>query len=397
MTDDTAHRAFGRDFAVVHRAFGDGHIGIHRAVIWVVIAGGPAHKATHTSASGAGDGVIGQMAVDQFDFRHGIHIADECTDALRIGAVVDGHVIQRQILDHDTGGTGKTAGEQSVVQAGDGMAVALHRNDTGATITIHRNGRPGLALCQRDILVDDDLVVAGACIREGGQCRFQLLSRCNGNGGGYLFGILGSVIVSVAEAVALYGVLRSRHGDGDVLELLAHVIIAGSGIHRTGEGDQTGRCLIRTLGGQVTFLMDVKGSSIRRLIGKGDDLQQARVTLQTGNNDFVLQGQIALVDDLEGGQGVGAARLPQDGLLSTTVCGDPIQVRDGLSVLILNLDIQITGLDLVDTRACGVGEPCEGSAYQHSQAQNHSHDAAQQGPFGGLAICHDIFLLFSYV
>ena len=26
VTDDTAHRAFGRDFAVVHRAFGDGHI-----------------------------------------------------------------------------------------------------------------------------------------------------------------------------------------------------------------------------------------------------------------------------------------------------------------------------------------------------------------------------------
>ena len=47
--------------------------------------------------------------------------------------------------------------------------------------------------------------------------------------------------------------------------------------------------------------MDVKGRSIRRLIGKGDDLQQAGVTLQTGNNDFVLQGQIALVDDLEGG------------------------------------------------------------------------------------------------
>ena len=147
----------------------------------------------------------------------------------------------------------------------------------------------------------------------------------------------------------------------------------------------------------MTFLIDVKGSSIRRLIGKGDDLQQTRVTLQTGNNDFVLQGQIAVVDDLEGGQLIGAARLPQDGLLSTTVCGDPIQVRDGLSVLILNLDIQITGLDLVDTRACGVGEPCEGSAYQHSQAQNHSHDAAQQGPLGALAVCHNICLLFFYV
>ena len=275
------------------------------------------------------------------------------------------------------------------------MAVALHRNDTGATITIHRNGRPGLALCQRDILVDDDLVVAGACIREGGQCRSQFLSRCNGNSGGYLFGILGSVIVSVVEAVALYGVLRSHHGDGDVLELLAHVIIACSGIHRTGEGDQTGRCLIRTLGGQVTFLIDVKGSSIRRLIGKGDDLQQTRVTLQTGNNDFVLQGQIALVDDLEGGQLIGAARLPQNLLALGPFGLDPAQICNGLAIFILNLDVQITGLNLVDTRACGVGEPCKGSAYQHGQAQDHGHDAAQQGPFGGLAICHDIFLLFS--
>ena len=146
--------------------------------------------------------------------------------------------------------------------------------------------------------------------------------------------------------------------------------------------------------------MDVKDRSIRRLIGKGDDLQQARVTLQPGNNDFVLQGQIALVDDLEGGQLIGAARLPQGILLfvkSGTLLRFPCQIFDCIAVFVLNLDIQITGLNFVDTRACGVGEPCEGSAYQHSQAQNHSHDAAQQGPFGGLAICHDIFLLFSYV
>ena len=93
-----------------------------------------------------------------------------------------------------------------------------------------------------------------------------------------------------------------------------------------------------------------------------------------------------------------AARLPQGRFSifgeSGTVFRCPCQSVDRLASLILNLDIQVTGLNFVDTGGCGVGEPCESSAYQHSQAQNHSHDAAQQGPFGTLAVCHNICLLF---
>ena len=161
-----------------------------------------------------------------------------------------------------------------------------------------------------------------------------------------------------------------------------------------GYGDHFGSTAV---GSQMALGVHVKGF-LASLIGELDDLQQASVALQTGDDDLILQGQIALVDDLEGGQGVGAARLPQGRFSifgeSGTVFRCPCQSVDRLASLILNLDIQITGLNFVDTRACGVGEPCESSAYQHGQAQNHGHDAAQQGPFGTLAVCHSICLLF---
>ena len=45
--------------------------------------------------------------------------------------------------------------------------------------------------------------------------------------------------------------------------------------------------------------------------GPLDGLVQLGAAVDAGDGHLVLQGQIALVDDLEGGQGVGAARLPQ--------------------------------------------------------------------------------------
>ena len=132
--------------------------------------------------------------------------------------------------------------------------------------------------------------------------------------------------------------------------------------------------------------------------GPLDGLVQLGAAVDAGDGHLVLQGQIAVVHDTQLRQGIGAARLPQNLLARSSLDevqrlalgGDPFAA----GILHLQSNIQLTGLNFVDTRACRVGEPCQGSAYQHSHAQNHGHDAAQQGPFGTLAVCHRIFLLF---
>ena len=111
-----------------------------------------------------------------------------------------------------------------------------------------------------------------------------------------------------------------------------------------------------------------------------------------GKLRLILQGQIAVVDELHVHH-LGVTRLPQRMVIEQLGGVSGFLPRFHIGA-VHQLNIQITGLDLVDTGACGVGEPCEGSAYQHGQAQNHGHDAAQQGPFGTLAVCHNICLLF---
>ena len=142
--------------------------------------------------------------------------------------------------------------------------------------------------------------------------------------------------------------------------------------------------------------------SAHRHIADGplDGLVQLSAAVDAGDGHLVLQCQIAVVADPQGGQFIGTARLPQDGFALGISGLDEVQRlalgADPLAVSVLHLQhhIQVTGLNFVDAGACRVGEPCKGSAYQHSQAQNHGHDAAQQGPFGTLAVCHRIFLLF---
>ena len=112
--------------------------------------------------------------------------------------------------------------------------------------------------------------------------------------------VSGVLVIGVVEAIALHGVLGGVDGDGSVLKLFVHVLVAGSGIHLAGEGDQAGLGIIRTRSGQVAFLGDVKGPILRR-VGKGDGLQQVGIVGKAGDDELVLQGQIVLVNDLEGG------------------------------------------------------------------------------------------------
>jgi len=153
-----------------------------------------------------------------------------------------------------------------------------------------------------------------------------------------------------------------------------------------------GQRLRRSTSGQT-----VVSGQIGVIDGPVDDLVQLGAAVDAGDGHLVLQGQLAVVLHVHGRQLIGAARLPQDSLALGSV-GSLLELQrlalQAIAVFINQLNIQVTGLNFVDTGACGVGEPCEGSAYQHSQAQNHSHDAAQQGPFGTLAVCHNICLLF---
>ena len=211
-------------------------------------------------------------------------------------------------------------------------------------------------------------------------------------------GIGGVGIVGVVETVALHGVLGGHHGDGDAVNRLVHVVVAGRLLHMTLDGE--GGALFPGLQlhlGQV---------DIRIIDGPVDDIIQLGAAVDAGDGHLVLQGQIALVHHTQLRQSISAARLPQNGfvfsangLLEFQLLALCIGPGGDIAILVpcsgvLELNIQITSLDLVDTRACGVGEPCKGSAYQHGQAQNHGHDAAQQGPFGTLAVCHNICLLF---
>ena len=203
-------------------------------------------------------------------------------------------------------------------------------------------------------------------------------------------GIGGVGIVGVVETVALHGVLGGHHGDGDAVNRLVHVVVAGRLLHVALDGEG-----IALTGRQMLL-------STHRHIADGpvDDSVQLGAAVDTGDDHLILQRQIAVVADPQGGQFIGTARLPQDGFALGISGLDEVQRlalgRDPLASGILHFQrhIQLAGLDLVDAGACGVGEPCKGSAYQHSQTQDHGHDAAQQGPFGALAVCHKYLLLF---
>ena len=194
--------------------------------------------------------------------------------------------------------------------------------------------------------------------------------------------------------------------DGKSLTLMKPIHEAGE---ISPEGSQNVSDTMNVYGTYVHGVFDGEGIALagrqmllsaHRHIADGplDGLVQLGAAVDTGDGHLVLQGQIAVVDDTQLRQGIGAARLPQN-LLARSGLDEVQRLALGgnpaaAGILHLQSNIQLAGLDLVDTGGCGVGEPCEGSAYQHGQAQNHGHDAAQQGPFGTLAVCHSIFPLF---
>ena len=94
--------------------------------------------------------------------------------------------------------------------------------------------------------------------------------------------------------------------------------------------------------------------SAHRHIADGplDGLVQLGAAVDTGDGHLVLQGQIAVVDDTQLRQGIGAARLPQNRLARSSLdlvqClalgGNPL----ASGILHFQSHIQLTGLDLVD-------------------------------------------------
>ena len=99
--------------------------------------------------------------------------------------------------------------------------------------------------------------------------------------------------------------------------------------------------------------------------------------LRAGNGDFILQRQIAVIDNAQLRQLIGRTRLPQDVVCAIVSRSEIEDFTLGLiprsrctgfgipSSRILEFDIQIAGLDLVYRSRCGVGEPCICGADEH--------------------------------
>ena len=189
-------------------------------------------------------------------------------------------------------------------------------------------------------------------------------------------GHVGVLIILVAGAVALHGVLLGVHGDGDAVNGHALIVVAGLIQHMTLDGELLALPLSqRHIGAQLDAVH-----------GPFDDLVQLGVALDAGDDYLVLQRQIALVHDAELRQLIGAARLPQD---LRALSGDLAlhQELQGLAlgahpfaVIVLHLQghIQPAGLDLADGGGGAVGEPREGGADKHGHAHDQRQKAGQQ-------------------
>lgn len=103
MPDNTAHRALSRELTVIHGAIVDDNTGVDRSVVLIVVSRRPADQPTNTSTARANDLAVCQLAVDQFDPGHRINTSNERADPLCICAVIDLHIVQRQILYDYTG------------------------------------------------------------------------------------------------------------------------------------------------------------------------------------------------------------------------------------------------------------------------------------------------------
>ncbi len=116
---------------------------------------------------------------------------------------------------------------------------------------------------------------------------------------------------------------------------------------------------------------------------KLDRFQQLRIASNTIDGDLILQRQVALVDDLKAFQLVGAIRLPQNIVLRDLAIHDPSQglAPEGLPRFVLNVHFQRTRLDLVHRSACRIGEPREGGAGQHGEAEEQRGKAHEQRAF----------------
>ena len=181
MANNRTNGTLGRDRAVLNGAVCDGNMRIHRAVVLLIVAGRPADQTAHSCAAGAGDGRAFQVAVIKFDLRHGVDIADKSPDSLIAGRIIDGYILQRQVLDDHAGLTGEAACNQRCVQSLDRMAVAVDGDHTRTVVAIDRHRLPCFSVSQLEITVNVDNIVSRACRSQRCQLFFQLCCRSDRN------------------------------------------------------------------------------------------------------------------------------------------------------------------------------------------------------------------------
>ena len=95
--------------------------------------------------------------------------------------------------------------------------------------------------------------------------------------------ILGVGIIGIVDAVILHGVLRSHHSDGDAVNGLIHVVVAGALLHLAGDGQHVGIHVLTVLGGQMVLLAQGVGRTIQRH-GPVDDVVQLGIAPNTADD-----------------------------------------------------------------------------------------------------------------
>ena len=164
------------------------------------------------------------------------------------------------------------------------------------------------------------------------------------------------------------------------------IALIGHGIVCNGR-DRVLAVSIRTIGGILAL-----GDADLQILGQQDLLAFAvfRILILEGVDGVqsILQHQIALIDHLQV-HDLGMSRLPQG------VFGEKrsvLRINILFAVPILEPDLQVTGLDLVDAGAGGIGEPRERRPDEHRCAHQDRQCTGQQCPLGGSAVCHGFFL-----
>ena len=206
-------------------------------------------------------------------------------------------------------------------------------------------------------------------------------------------------IIGVILTVVLVCILSSYNSDADAVDGQPLILVAGFFLHCTGNSDEIGCADNFVIGGSCFAFGQQNAIPISKSNFFGitdfnkevDSFEQLCVAVNTADDNLVLESKVALVYDLEGIKIEGCTRLPQNvGVVINILEAERFTV-ERIAVLVNDIYIQSTCLDLVYRSGCGVGEPRKGGADEHCHAHKDSQCTGNQCPLGRFTTCHCCF------